>query len=86
MAVISTNTNISGEVHRGCFVNQWIASMASIKEEFICMPRDMEEFNSVVGELYTAMGLPGCVGSVDCLCTHWMGHVSNTTTENAQER
>ena len=67
--VVSTNTNISGEVHR-CFFNQWIASMASIKEEFIYMPRDMEEFNNVVGE-YTAMGLPGCVGSVDCVHIGW---------------
>ena len=37
--------------------------MASIKEEFVYMPRDMEE--------YTEMGLPGCVGSVDCVHIGW---------------
>jgi hypothetical protein len=33
--VVSTNTNIIGEVHR--IVNQWIEHMASIKEDFIDM-------------------------------------------------
>ena len=67
--VVSTNTNISGEVHR-TFFNLWITNMASIKEEFIYMPRDMEEYANVVGE-YTEMGLPGCVGSVDCVHIGW---------------
>jgi hypothetical protein len=40
--------------------------MASIKEEFIYMPRDIEEYTNVVRE-YTEMGLPGCVGLVDCV-------------------
>jgi hypothetical protein len=67
--VVSTNTNISGEVHR-TFFNEWIKHMASIKEEYIYMPRDMVEYNTVVGE-YTEMGLPGCVGSVDCVHIGW---------------
>jgi hypothetical protein len=67
--VVSTNTNISGEVYR-TFYNQRIENMASIKEEFVYMPRDMEEYTSVVGE-YTEMGLPGCVGSVDCVHIGW---------------
>jgi hypothetical protein len=32
--------------------------------------RDMEEYTNVVGE-YTEMGLPGCVGSVDCVHIGW---------------
>jgi hypothetical protein len=35
------------------------------------MPRNMEEYTNVVGEYYTEMGLPGCVGSVDCVHIGW---------------
>jgi hypothetical protein len=44
--------------------------MASVKEEFVFLPNDEESFNRVVGE-YMIRGLPGCVGSVDCVHIGW---------------
>jgi hypothetical protein len=67
--IISTQTNLSEEVHRVFFL-QWASKMASIKTEFIYMPEDEATFQKVVGE-YTARGLPGCVGSVDCVHIAW---------------
>jgi Plant transposon protein len=66
---VSTNTNLSDELHRK-FFNQWIVHMSSLKDDFIYLPRDLEEYNHVVGE-YADMGLPGCVGSVDCVHIGW---------------
>ena len=66
---VSTQTNMSEEVHR-TFFHAWIDHMASIKGEFIYMPHDEESFAKVVGE-YSARGLPGCVGSVDCVHIGW---------------
>ena len=66
---MSTQTNISEEVHRKFFLT-WSANMASIKDKFIFMPSDNKTFNKVVGE-YTNRGLPGCVGSVDCVHIAW---------------
>ena len=67
--IVSTQTNISEEVHRKFFLS-WTASMASVKEEFVFLPNDEESFNRVVGE-YMIRGLPGCVGSVDCVHIGW---------------
>jgi hypothetical protein len=44
--------------------------MASVKNKFIFLPNDEESFNRVVGE-YMNRGLPGCVGSVDCVHIGW---------------
>ena len=64
---ISTITNISEEVHRRFL--KWIANMNSIKEEYIYMPRNDDDYRHVVvGEYYTARGVPaGCIGRVDCV-------------------
>ena len=67
--VVSLNTNLSEEVHRVFFLD-WIDKMSSLKDEFIFMPRNRDEYNFVVGE-YTEMGLPGCVGSIDCVHIGW---------------
>ena len=44
--------------------------MSSLKAEYIFMPQDHAELNFVVGE-YEALGLPGCIGSVDCVHIGW---------------
>jgi hypothetical protein len=44
--------------------------MSSIKDEFIFMPQDDRTFQKVTEE-YAARGLPGCVGSVDCVHIGW---------------
>ena len=66
---VSIQTNLSEEVHRSFFLS-WISKMSSIKDEYIFMPTTDEQFEKVVGE-YSARGLPGCVGSVDCVHVGW---------------
>ena len=67
--VVSSNTNLSEEVHRVFFLD-WIDKMSLLKEDFIYMPRNRDEYNFVVDE-YAKMGLPGCVGSIDCVHIGW---------------
>jgi hypothetical protein len=66
---VSTCTNLSEEVHRS-FFNNWIEKMTSIKERFIFFPSDDESLKFVCNE-YAQLGLPGCVGSVDCVHVGW---------------
>ncbi|KAI2498892.1 Plant transposon protein [Fragilaria crotonensis] len=66
---VGVQTNISEEVHR-CFFLAWISKMSSIQKEYIFMPTNDEQFERVVGE-YSTRGLPGCVGSVDCVHVGW---------------
>jgi hypothetical protein len=67
--VCSTCSNLSEEVHRS-FFHKWIWGMASIKDEFIFMPHDDYTLQRVTEE-YAARGLPGCIGSVDCVHIRW---------------
>ena len=67
--ICSTCSNLSEELHRS-FFHKWIRHMASIKNEFIFMPQDDYAFQKV-SEEYAARGLPGCVGSVDCVHIGW---------------
>jgi hypothetical protein len=62
-------SNISEEVHRS-FFNKWIRDMLSIKDEYIFMPQDDFTFRKV-SQVYASRGLPGCVGSVDCVHIGW---------------
>ena len=66
---VSLQTNIGDVVHRKFFV-QWIGLMASIKDRFIYMPHEQLALDFVTEE-YRSMGLPGCVGSVDCVHIGW---------------
>ena len=67
---ISTITSISEDVRRVMFM-KWNEDMNStIKDRYICMPRNNKEYKHVVGD-YTARGLPGCIGSVDCIHIAW---------------
>ena len=67
---VSLQTNISEEVHRVFFV-RWIDLMASVKEKFIYMPHEQLVELDFVTDEYKAMGLPGCVGSVNCVHIGW---------------
>ena len=75
--IASIFSNLSEEVHRSFFI-KWIDDMSSIKDEFIFMPRDEDTFRNVSAE-YEARGLPGCIGSVDCV--HLLGPLSYPVQE-----
>jgi hypothetical protein len=62
---VSTCTYMSEEVHQS-FFNNWFEKMTSIEEQFIFFPSDDESLTFVCNE-YSQLGLPGCVGSVDCV-------------------
>ena len=66
---VSEKTDLSEEVHRQFFL-VWLANMASTKPEFIHFPLDDDGYRFVVDN-YASMGLPGCVGSVDCVHIGW---------------
>ena len=67
---VGVQTHLSKEVHRVFFL-LWLSRMSSISTEYIYMPTTEEQFKFVVGEYYSARGLPGCVGSVDCVHVGW---------------
>ncbi len=67
--VCSACSNLSEEVHRS-FFQEWMCRMSSIKDEFIFMPHDDYTFQRVTEE-HGARGLPGCIGSVDCVHIGW---------------
>ena len=66
---VGLQTNISEEVHRKFFM-QWTGLMASVKHLFIYMPQEEAQLRFIMEE-YRDMGLPGCVGSVDCVHVGW---------------
>jgi hypothetical protein len=66
---VSEKTDLSKEVHIRFFI-VWLANMASTKPEFILFPLDNDGYRFVV-DGHTSMGLPGCVGSVDCVHIGW---------------
>ena len=68
-SAVSLQTNISEEVHRVFFM-KWVGLMTSVKEKFIYMPHELLELEAITSA-YSAMGLPGCVGSVDCVHIGW---------------
>lgn len=44
--------------------------MVDMKDEFISLPQHMNELNCV-NKYYKAVGLPGCVGSMDVVHVKW---------------
>ena len=66
---VGLQTSIGEEVHRKFFV-EWIRLMTSVKHLFIYMPQEEIQLKFVVDE-YKAIGLPGCIGSVDCVHIGW---------------
>jgi hypothetical protein len=51
------------------FFHHFCEKMASIFQEYICMPTG-NDLKAVVAR-YTRMGFPGCVGSTDCVHFYW---------------
>ena len=66
---IATNTEIDPEVHR-TFHHKICAAFKSIKDEFIYLPRNKEEYDNVTDQ-YESYGFPGCVGSIDVVHIAW---------------
>ena len=66
---VSLQTLLSEEIRRTLFI-KWIGLMASVKEQFIYMPLDELQLK-FVADKYKAMGLPGCIGSVDWVHIGW---------------
>jgi hypothetical protein len=52
------------------FFLHWCESLASLKSEYIYLPRTPEELEKVQGE-YKAVGYPGCLGSIDAVKIGW---------------
>ena len=57
--LISTNTEIDGEVHRN-FHHKICSRFRDIKDEFIYLPRNETELNYVSSQ-YHSYGFPGCI-------------------------
>ena len=66
---VSKKMDLSKEVHMQFFI-VWLANMSSTKPEFIHFPLDNDGYRFVVDN-HASMGLPGCVGSVDCVHIGW---------------
>jgi len=67
---LSTQTNISPEVHRKFFL-KWTAAMASVKDRFIGFPDNPVDLFEQVEKPYDKLGLPCCAGSIDCVHIGW---------------
>lgn len=67
--VVATNTGVSKDTQRRFFV-RWIAKMASLKDEYIYLPRNEEELRLITDD-YQRYGFPGCVGSIDVVHVDW---------------
>ena len=67
--VAQSDTNISKETHRR-FFKEFIRHIASIRHRYIYMPRNDAEVQEVC-RLYSDLGLPGCVGSIDVVHIGW---------------
>ena len=52
------------------FFLHWCQSLASIKSEYIYLPRIPEELSIVQGK-YDEVGYPGCIGSIDTVKIGW---------------
>lgn len=66
---LPSNTEISASAHR-IFFHLFIDKMYSIKDEYICYPRDREALNAVM-KRYLEVFLPGCGGSIDVVHLKW---------------
>ena len=58
-------------MHLGCvqfFI--FIGALVEMKDEYICIPPNITELRRVSRD-YNAVGLPGCVGSMDVVHVKW---------------
>ena len=66
-------TDISKEVHRKFFIH-WTSKFAEKKDEYVYILREEEEDDDQLQQIlndYSSIGLPGCIGSVDCVHIGW---------------
>ena len=66
-------TDISKEVHRKFFIH-WTSKFAEKKDEYVYILREEEEDDDQLQRIlndYSSIGLPGCIGSVDCVHIGW---------------
>ena len=66
---LPTVTNICATEHNN-FFHLFISKLYSIRSEYIYLPRDAEELQSVMAR-YEEVGLPGAVGSIDVVHVKW---------------
>jgi Plant transposon protein len=66
---IAELTNISNEVHRVFFHNM-SEKLASLFDRFCGYPTTEDDIQHVLNQ-YSAIGLPGCIGSADCVHIGW---------------
>ena len=52
------------------FFYKFIEALVDMKDEYICLPRNLTELNCVNKD-YSAAGLPDCVGSMDVVHVKW---------------
>ena len=69
LRTVQTNTGISKDVQNRFFV-RWFAKMASLKDNYIYLPRNEAELKRVSND-YQRYGFPGCVGSIDVVKIDW---------------
>jgi hypothetical protein len=68
-------TDISKEVHRKFFIH-WTSKFAEKKDEYVYILREEEEdddqaqLQRILND-YSSIGLPGCIGSVNCVHIGW---------------
>jgi hypothetical protein len=65
--------DISKEVHRKFFIH-WTSKFAEKKDEYVYILREEEEDDDQLQRIlndYSSIGLPGCIGSVDCVHIGW---------------
>jgi hypothetical protein len=48
------------------FFLHWCVNMASIKDDYISLPKDEAELERVL-KSYSRYGFVGCIGSIDCV-------------------
>jgi len=67
---VSTQTNISAEVHRRICL-KFTEEIASIKSEYIFFPDNPTDLYNRIEKDNVALGLPGCACSIDCVHVGW---------------
>ena len=63
-------TCVHRETHRQFFLNQFLSWGCRLARDNIYLPRDDTEY-AAVESVYRKKGLPGCVGSIDCVHVQW---------------
>ena len=63
-------THVSGTSHQNFFLNEFLSWGVTVAREIIFLLRNDDKYDAVE-EVYWVQGLPGCVGSIDCVHLSW---------------